>query len=58
MGNKLPVISTVLYGEEEKVKNDRSQTVKTVPSLKDLVAPQTVPLFTINYELIPIRKRP
>jgi hypothetical protein len=56
MFSNLPVKSSVLYGsEEERPKNDRSRKLLT---LKDLVAPQIVELFTISYELLTIRKRP
>jgi hypothetical protein len=54
MGNQLPVLSSVLYGSEEpKPKPDGA---RQVPTLKSMLAPQTVPLFTIHYDLI--RKRP
>jgi hypothetical protein len=57
MTSKALVPSSVLYGTEEKAKSDRSKTVHKVPTLKDLVAPQTHELFTINYELIALREK-
>jgi hypothetical protein len=54
MANKLPVKSTVLYGDEDRrrAKVDRTCETKKVITLKELVAPQTVPLFIISYELL------
>jgi hypothetical protein len=59
MENKLPVKSTVLYGEGEDgrwAKADKRRT--SVPTLKDLVAPQIIPVFTICCELQTSGKRP
>jgi hypothetical protein len=50
MANKL-VKSKVLYGDEEKTTNVEPKKLMT---LKDMVAPQTIPLFTIHYDLVPV----
>jgi hypothetical protein len=49
--------TSVLYGEEdrERAKADKRRT--SVVTLKDLVAPQRVELFTLHYDLIPLEKR-
>jgi hypothetical protein len=52
MANNL-IKSTVLYGEHDvgRVKNGNAAPSK-IMTMKDLVAPQTIPLFTISYELL------
>jgi hypothetical protein len=45
--DKALVPSSVLYGtEEERPKDNRPQVAQSVPTFKDLVAPQTRHLFT------------
>jgi hypothetical protein len=50
VANKL-VKSKVLYGDEKKINNAAPRTLMT---LKDMCAPQTIPLFTIHYDLVPV----
>jgi hypothetical protein len=59
MTNKLPVKSTVLYDDEDgrRAKVERTCETNKVMTLKELAAPQTVPLFTISYELLTNGKR-
>jgi hypothetical protein len=58
MANKLPVLSTVLYGTEERRKNNKPNAAPRLPTLKDLCTPQTRHLFTINYNIITMPQRP
>ena len=59
MANSL-IKSTVLVGEEERTTRDRPRATNDgrTPTLKDLIASQTIPLFTISYELVTKSKRP
>jgi hypothetical protein len=59
MANTLPVKSSAIFGEEEWTKSDGPNVVgRKVRTLKDLVAPQTIWLFTINYDLVAIPSKP
>lgn len=58
MTNKLPVLSSVLYGEEDKAKYDGANVAPKVMTLKSLITPQTRHLFTINYNIITMPRRP
>ena len=55
MANKLPVLSSVLYGEEDRAKADKRRT--SVMTLNDLVAPQTVELFTLHFDLMAVPQK-
>jgi hypothetical protein len=60
MANRELVISSVLHGTEEKPTADRPRAMSDgrVPTFKDLMAPQTVDLFTINYNILTMPRRP
>jgi hypothetical protein len=51
---KLPIVSSVLYGEEERWAKYAAHRPceKRVLTMRDLVAPQTVDLFTLHYEMV------
>ena len=51
MPNKLPVRSSV-HGEEGRWAKDAGHSDRKILTMRDLVAPQTVDLFTITYELV------
>jgi hypothetical protein len=56
---QLPVRSSVLYGEEGRWAKgaDQRTSEKRVLTMKDLVAPQRIELFTITFELVTKSKR-